>query len=423
MYELDQDRDTALLMPLYISIAPRDPRAERPDSDEAIEFIEPVTVDELADVLLDLGIPSQVIDGAHVGVPGWVIARGLGWTDGHIIRSAKDENSSTGPFLTMSSDNLAAYLAEELNASCKIGPEMHQAAPTMEDRGADLDGLERAGAVIGEYRSTDGPLLAHQSGTPLWVTYGAVDTIVSGVYSDADLSGVVQFHSPGPTIGMERNGPWRRLMIVEGGELVVIHEWGPEWLSVDPREPYEAQDGWMTGFGAMALDLDPAELVLDFFLPPEAYAADFAHSFGLTREHLRQLEDVLSDRNMFDPFTAILRILELPEEAAEIAEGWRDGHDLPGATRYDPQPIGRAMWQSLTTVPQERGLGPWLQRLWITRPATYYVLNGVEAALLVGGTYAAARTNRTGLAKVLGVAAAITLADFLVPARLRGLRK
>ena len=59
----------------------------------------------------------------------------------------------------------------------------------------------------------------------------------------------------------------------------------------------------------------------------------------------------------------------------------------------------------------------------ITRPATYYVLNGVEAALLVGGTYAAARTNRTGLAKVLGVAAAITLADFLVPARLRGLRK
>ena len=74
MFELDQDHDISSLMPLYIGLAPRDPREHRPVSEEAIEFIEPVTVDELADALLNLGIPSQVIDGGQVGAPGWVMA-------------------------------------------------------------------------------------------------------------------------------------------------------------------------------------------------------------------------------------------------------------------------------------------------------------------------------------------------------------
>lgn len=419
MFELDQDHDTSLLMPLYIGLAPRDPRGQRPVSDEAIDFIEPVTVDELADVLLDLGIPSQVIDGAQVGAPGWVMARGLGWSDGYFIRSARNENSSRGPYLTIGSDDLAAHLAEELNVSCRIGPVMHQEPSSDGDQIADLSIHKRAGAVIGGYRSTDGPMLAHGVGEPLWFTYQRGQTIVSGVHPDTDLSSVVQYPTGSAIVGLERNGPWRRIMIVSGGILEAIHEWGPDWLMVDPRDPLETEDGWLTSFGTLP-GLDPADLVQEFFETPQAYAADFLSAFALTDAELTALEEVLADRNAFDPFTDVLRILGLPDEAAEVAEGWREGHDLPGATRVEPQPFGRALWDSVTTVPQEAGISAWLQRIWITRPASFYWLTAAELGALTIGTVAAAKKNRNRLAMGLGLLGALSVADLLIPARWRG---
>lgn len=417
---MDQDHDTSLLMPLYIGLAPRDPRGQRPVSDEAIDFIEPVTVDELADVLLDLGIPSQVIDGAQVGAPGWVMARGLGWSDGYFIRSARNENSSRGPYLTMGSDDLAAHLAEELNVSCRIGPAMHQEPSPDNDQIADLSVHKRAGAVIGNYRSTDGPMLAHGVGDPLWFTYQRGQTIVSGVHPDTDLSSVVQYPTGSAIVGLERNGPWRRLMIVDDGILEAIHEWGPDWLTVDPRDPLEIEDGWLTTFSGSMPGLDPADLVQEYFEVPQAFAADFLSGFDLDSEQLTALDKVLADRSAFDPFTDVLRILGLPDVAAEVAEGWRDGHDLPGATRVEPQPFGRALWDSVTTVPQEPGLPAWIQRMWITRPASYYWLTVGEVTVLAAGTVAAMKKNRKRLATGLGFLIALSVADLLVPAKWRG---
>lgn len=422
MFELDQDHDISSLMPLYIGLAPRDPREHRPVSEEAIEFIEPVTVDELADALLNLGIPSQVIDGGQVGAPGWVMARGLGWPDGYFIRSASDENSGHSPYLTMSSDDLAAYLAEELNVACRIGPQMHREPQQDGHQIGDLSVHKRAGAVIARYKSTDAPLLAHRAGAALWFTYGA-HTIVSGVDTEADLSAVVQYATEGPIVGLERNGPWRRIMVVNEGVLEVMHEWGPDWLGVDPRDPFEQDDTWLTTFGGPTRGLDPADLVMEYFEEPQAQALDFLDSFELNDAAYAKLDELLADRDAFDPFTDILRILGLPDSAAEIAEGWRDGHDLPGATRIEPQPLAKALWSSVTTVPQEAGISAWLQRIWITRPASYYWMSAAELALCAVGFVAAARKQKRGLAAGLGVLGALTIADLFVPARWRGLHK
>lgn len=418
MFELDQDHDISLLTPIYIGLAPRDPREHPPVSDEAIEFIEPVSIDELADCLLDLGIPGQVIDGAQVGAPGWVMARGLGWSDGYFIRSATNENSGRSPFLTISSDDLAAYLAEELNVSCRIGPSLYQEPQT--ESIADLSVHKRAGAVIGQYRSTDAAMLAHGSGEPLWFTYGPKYSIVSGARTEADLSAVVQYPSRGPVVGLERNGPWRRIMVVDAGMLVAIHEWGPDWLSVDPRSPEQADDSWLTSIPLSPHALDPADLVLEYFIPPQASADEFADSFDLTPRQLEQLELVLADRNAIDPLTDVLRLLGLPDQAAEIAEGWREGHDLPGATRVEPQTFGRALWSSVTTVPQEPGVSAWLQRVWLTRPQAYYWITAGEVALYTVGAAYGRKKNKRGLVALCAALGVLTVADVLIPARLRG---
>ena len=129
-----------------------------------------------------------------------------------------------------------------------------------------------------------------------------------------------------------------------------------------------------------------------------------------------------------DPFTTLMRILGLPVEAAEVAEGWLPPADLPDARRIASQPLVRALWSSVTTVPTEPGRLNDLQRLWIERPTTYWVLTGAEIVLCAAG--AAAALRRTGgpvprgrrlLGRALVALALVNAADLAVPRRLRGL--
>jgi len=69
-----------------------------------------------------------------------------------------------------------------------------------------------------------------------------------------------------------------------------------------------------------------------------------------------------------------------------------------------------------------------LQRLWIERPATYWVLAGAEVALCAVGAAVALRRpaaetsrGRRVLGRTLAVLAVLNVVDLAVPRRLRGL--
>lgn len=425
MHDLSSDTDRLALVPLYIAVEPRDPRGEGLRSSEALEHIPAATLGEVAEVLVQLGVPADLLDGAVLGAPGWIVARTVGWSDGRIVRWAPDENPVNGPYPTLSSDDVATYLSRAIDVSCRVASDLEIPGETPGDDAVGLVIEQRSGAVVGGMRSTDLPRLAHLASSDLWFTQIDGASIVAGVEPATDLEPVVTCASAVPNIGLERNGPWRRMGLVRSGAIVTAHQWGPQWFRVDPS-------------GGADEASDVLALVDDYFDAPSADAEDIAQEFHLSPAQTDLLADLLDDADADDPFTTLLRLLGLPVEAAEVAEGWLPPADLPGVRRVVAQPYVRAMWSSLTTVPTEPGRINDLQRLWIRRPALYWVLSVAETLACAGGALALLRTpsagatpqgarptpQRTGLRRaagwVLAVAAVLTVADMAVPRRWRG---
>lgn len=141
---------------------------------------------------------------------------------------------------------------------------------------------------------------------------------------------------------------------------MAVHEFGPRWIDVDPRG--------IDDYALPGEEFDTVDLVFDYYEPPQADADDFATHYELTTEQHNQLTAILDAETPDDPFTGIVRILGLPDEAAEVAEGWRDPHDLPAAELFHPKRLGAALWDSLTTLPTENTVNARMHRAWITRP-------------------------------------------------------
>ena len=417
MHDLSSDTDHLTLVPLYIAVEPRDPRGEGALSSEALEHIPAATLGEVAEVLIQLGVPADLLDGAVLGAPGWIIARTVGWSDGRIVRWAPDENPASGPFPTLSSDDVATYLSRAIDVSCRVASDLAIPGETLGDDAVGLVIEQRSGAVVGGMRSTDLPWLAHQVSSDLWFTQIDGTSIVTGVDPATDLEPVVTSASPVPNVGLERNGPWRRMGLVRAGAVVTAHQWGPQWFRVDPS-------------GGADPDSDVLTLVDDYFDVPCADAEDIAQEFNLGPAQTDQLADLLEDSDADDPFTALLRLLDLPVEAAEVAEGWLPPAELTDVRRVEAQSMAGALWSSLTTVPTEPGVLNDLQRLWIQRPRAYWVLTIAETIVCLGGA-AALRSPRSGatprrprlrraLGRALAITAAINAVDMAIPRRWRG---
>ncbi|WP_435299241.1 hypothetical protein [Timonella sp. A28] len=415
MFELDQDV-AADTIEMFITVAPRDPRGGAPRSEDAIEYLEPVTLDELAEQFLNLGIPAQVMEGAEVGAPGWVIARTLGLRDGRALRWAPEENTTDTQFPTMPFADLARFLAEHLNTDCHLSDQPNIPVVKVDFGDVVVDSAQHGTALVGKYRSNDGPLIAHDAQEDVWFAHNQPWSVVAGTTAEADLGGVLMTSGMYPVVGFERNGHWRRVVVSMGGHVQLLHEWGPQWQTVDPRV-VETEEI----IRLLSRDEENvADLVLDHFATPRATAQDFADFFELSEVELDRLGLVLAAPEMDDPFTAVARILGLPEQAAEVAEGWRDPATLDNACRVETQGLSAAVWSSLTTSPTESDVSAKISRLWIERPPSYYVLNGVETAAWAGLAVAAKRRGRRKLSVVCGVFAALSLADFFVPAKWRG---
>ena len=417
MHDVSAEADLLTLVPLYIAVEPRDPRGEGTRSDGAIEHIPAATLGEVAEVLIQLGVPADLLDGAVLGAPGWIIARTVGWSDGRIVRWAPDENPVNGPFPTLSSDDVATYLSRAIDVSCRVASDLEIPGQSL---GEDAGGMiieQRSGAVVGGMRSTDLPWLAHQVASDLWFTQIDGMSIVTGVEPATDLEPVVTCTSPVPNLGLERNGPWRRMGLVRSGAVVTAHQWGPQWYRVDPS-------------GGADPDSDVLTLVDDYFDAPSADAEAIAQEFNLGPAQTGQLADLLEDADADDPFTTLLRLLDLPVEAAEVAEGWLPPADLTDVVRVEAKSVLGALWSSVTTVPTEPGVLNELQRLWIQRPRAYWVLTIAEGLVCLGGAAVLLRAPRSGSArpsrlrracgKALAATAIINAADMLVPRRWRG---
>ena len=418
MHDHSAVADPLILTPLYIAVEPRDPRGEGALSDEAIEHVPAATLGEVAEVLVQLGVPADLLDGAVLGAPGWIVARTVGWSDGRIVRWAPDENPVKGPFPTLSSEDVATYLSRAIDVSCRVSSDLQIPADSPGDATVGLVIEQRSGAVIGGMRSTDLPLLAHQVASDLWFTQIDGTSIVTGVDPMADLEPVVTSASPVPNVGLERNGPWRRMGLVREGAVITAHQWGPQWFRVDPS-------------GGTDPDSDVLTLVDDYFDVPSADAEDIAQEFNLGPAQTDLLADLLDDADADDPFTALLRLLDLPVEAAEVAEGWLPPSDLTDVRRVEAQSMVGALWSSLTTVPTEPGILNGLQRMWIQRPRSYWVLTITEAVVCLGGAAALLRAPGTGaaprrprlrraLGRALAVNGVLNLVDMAVPRRWRG---
>jgi hypothetical protein len=420
MHELEQATQTYAAYAMYIAIAPRDPRdpqdikSSGSDADH-VAYLDPVTLEQLSQALLDRAVPAQVIDGAHIGAPGWMIARTVGLYEGFAPRWAPEENTTRGEIPTISFEDLASGLAQELNAACHVAD--HPSVPSTHSHldGITVDINTRAEAVVGRFRSTDGPLLAHAARHDLWFRSGAQWGVVGVDQPGGALENLIGWNSDQPCIHLERNGAWRRLTVAHRDEIGV-HEWGPQWTDVDPRTGV-AQD--LMRYLQLG-EVDPAQFVFDFFARPQIDADALAGLFELGTLERDRLHLVLSADNMDDPLTAVTRILGLPEAAAELAEGWREPHHLEGAQYVVAQPFSKAVWAAAMTLPDESDISSRIMRLWLRRPPAYYALNTLEAAALAGLTRYAHKTGRKRTAVVLGALTAVTIADFFTPAKWRG---
>ncbi|MEP7764705.1 hypothetical protein [Sanguibacter sp. 25GB23B1] len=415
MQDVTSGTDLLALVPLYIAVEPRDPRGEGARTEDAIEHVPAATVEEVASVLTQLGVPAEMLDGAHLGAPGWVIARTVGWSDGRIVRWAPDENPASGPYPTLSCDDVATYLSRAIDVACRVGEDLEIPAEGGGDHGLGIVIEQRSGAVVGRLRSTEAPHLAHLMESALWFAQIDGTSIVAAVDPAADLEPVATYASATPTVGLERNGPWRRIGLMRGRAVLAAHEWGPRWKRLDPSEGVAPYDGVMT-------------LVYEYFDTPVGDVAEFARELDLTDVQTRKLQALFDDADVDDPFTAVMRLFGLPVEAAEVAEGWLDPADLPDVRRVESQPFVRAMWSSLTTVPTEPGRINDLQRLWIYRPRAYWLLSIAEAVVAGGAAVGLLRSGarrgsgpRTALGWASAVTAVVTVADMALPRRWRGL--
>jgi hypothetical protein len=415
MHELEQETLTDSAIAIYIAIAPRDPREPNRESEPLIEYLEPVIASDFAAALQELAVPAQIIDGSHIGAPGWVIARTIGVGDGLAVRWAPEENSTRGEYPTLGFEDVAAHLAQRLDAACHIADH-----PNVPSTHAHLDGHvvdinQRSGAIIGQYRSTDGPLLANVLNDDIWFAHGTPWSIATTDSSEVMLDAILSWNPAKPSLLFERNGAWRRMTVMLR-DFVGVHEWGPRWTNVDPRTNTTPE----LAHYLLDEDTDAAQFVFDFFATPHIDAHELAHQFDLDEVDTDRLQLVFSAADMDDPFTAISRILQLPEAAAEIAEGWRDIEHLPRAREIKFEKFSQAVWSSVTTPPTEADVSSRIMRLWLERPPAYYVLNGLELAAFTLLARAAHKRGRHKTSFALGTLAALTAADMLVPARWRG---
>jgi len=416
MFELDQETDNANILPMYIAMAPRDPRDGAPQSPDAISYLGPVTTEELAEQLIELSIPAQIIDGAVIGAPGWVIARTLGFEDGSALRWAPEENTTGGRLPSVGFEQVAADLANALGTHCHISdsPALPSIRAHVGDHVVDLD--HAADAVVGHFTSVDGPLLAHAAGVDLWFAHRPDWSIITGRAEGLDVDTLLTWVTPYPTVAFERDGQYRRISVAIRGHIVITHEWGPEWAMVDPRATANEHLARLLDDGKE----NAADLVIDYFEPATAQASDFLPYFDLDPVTQDRLDLVLNSPEMDDPLTAFARILGLPVEAAEIAEGWRSPETLPGVTHAPVLRLPYAVWSAATTVPTENTFAARISRMWLTRPPAYYVVNTTELLTFTAAAALAHKRGHTKTAVALGALAVVTAADFFVPRSWRG---
>lgn len=310
-----------------------------------------------AEVLLGAGVVGATIDGRHVGVDGWVVAKLLAAPQGDDVRPVVVRRAHVGQPLAVGegeevllSDPETGWtlvvtagtgeLRRALDVTfgdVRVGTALSfDEGPFPDSTGMLSVGFEYRDLVVGDFPAHESAMLAHTAKAPVrFVTVPATATtraaaIVTGLESTQDVSQVASWPTKGPVLHLWVNGGWSGFLVV-AGKTMVGHEFGPGWEPVDPTRPDEGVD-----------DESIADVVLDQIMTEPGDPGEVARAFGLDGERAAALHVLLAQKDPDEPLDRLAQILALPAEVLPALRGQVRLDELPGAVVEHPRSFLRS---------------------------------------------------------------------------------
>lgn len=325
------------------------------------------TVAAVAREIGSLGIPGQAIDGADLGLPGWIIARMIGDADSETILGFNAERKE--PSFDVSWTHLRAHLQSVFGVDVQVSDEI-----TVDGHVIVQDGLFALGpdhvAVLAT-RTGDHLYEAFAAGlgNPLRrLTRGDYD-LIEGVEPPSDedlvhdLTGDMSVVSSGlgrqRVIVLWRRGSLSGVELLRKGELITGKIWEPAWRTIQPIGADRDEDLRVL-----------AEQVADDLVIADPEVSEFVSQFDLDPEaavHLRAMF-----RRPAADFGELCTILGLPAEAGQILEGDPAMETRPGFDVIEPKPVGQLIREEFNRMPEGKGIFARIQR-GAVRGAWWYI--------------------------------------------------
>lgn len=389
-----------VMIPVYFAVEPRDPRdgqgmgevsnedGPRTFAAESFPHLAPCALEEVLDALTVLGIPAQIVDGVEYGWPGWVMGRSLAWQDGRVLRVAPDENAISGPYPTLTAQDVTYHLARLLNTTVHIFDDpldlVKVPGSARRDDSFDLAGLggqvsdTPEPVIVTTLSPSVIPSLAYLTETAVWWTDDNGWRLITGISSEHART-IATFSET--VIFLERTGPWSTLGLMADGRIVTEHQWGPRWTQVDPLA---AQD--------VSLEPDDIpsalELVELWFESPKADIRSLMAALRLPAKTLPELTELFAAVKPDDPFTQFLRIAGCSEllstQAAEVASGWRAPEDVSDARLAASETLSETVVEAVLSMADADTRTAAMARFWAQRSKLVVLTAGVLSVCALG---------------------------------------
>lgn len=287
-------------------------------------------------------LAGRSIDGALLGVPGWVFAALLGDADdGTLLRLDVEREAS---LFDLPASELRSRL-EDVFGEVQVAPEISADGHVVVEDGLFALGPEWSGVAVAEH----GQLYLHASaagvGTTLVATTVGAHDVIGRLDRPSDdelvvdvsgsLLGVGSGARRKPVVVLWRRGAMTGLQLMRKGDIVDVHIWEPSWREIRP-----------TGILHPLLDEVVGD-VIEALQPMRSEGEALVKAYGLDGEATINLRALL--RRPVPDVAGLMRLLGLPEEAAAVLACTTTVAELPGAVVYEPAPLREVMKREMAT--------------------------------------------------------------------------
>lgn len=375
-------------------------------------------VESIAREIGTFGIAGQAIDGAALGIPGWIIARMIGDSrDSTILRYNADLDAT---IFDVGWEELRTHLESVFGGEVQVRDEFTEGA-----QAGDQDALFAIRPVSAAVLVV--PVGDHLYGAIAGGLEAPLRRLTRGEYdivervdraSDDELAWDPTGGLLALSAGMGRTrmiALWRRgaisgVALLRKGGFTSAKVWGPTWQTIEPaRADSPDLHEWVAevvedlGFG----EPDISEFVAQFDLGNEATVH--------LRAQLRRLEP---------DFDELAKLLRLPSEAGQILIGAPAMIDRPGFEVFEPQSPRNLIRDEFNRVPTGPGFFDRIQRAAVQGSRWYIGVNLVFLAicvLTVGDTFRGRTPLWEGV--LAGLLGTFTVVDHVLRIRVRRRRR